>query len=94
VQLGEEFARAQRDHVLRVLRRRGIGCSAYFPPIHLQPHFQQAFGYQEGDFPVAEAVASRTIALPFFTRLRREQVRAVARALTEAVAETAAARPA
>jgi perosamine synthetase len=94
VRLREEFARAQRDHVLQVLRRRGIGCSAYFPPIHLQPHFRQTFGYQEGDFPVAEAVSSGTIALPFFTRLTREQVRAVARALTEAVAESAAARPA
>jgi len=32
------------------------------------------FGYKEGDFPVTEDVAERTIALPFFSNLKEEQI--------------------
>ena len=87
VQLAAEFDREQRDDILRHLRSRGIGCSNYFSPIHLQPYFRETFGYRDGDFPITEGVAARTIALPFFNRLTREQVVAVARALKEAVEE-------
>ncbi len=87
VQLAAEFDREQRDDILRHLRSRGIGCSNYFSPIHLQPYFRETFGYRDGDFPITEGVAARTIALPFFNRLTREQVAAVARALKEAVEE-------
>ncbi len=86
VQLHEGFDRAQRDGILLRLRSRGIGCSNYFSPIHLQPYFREEFGYQDGDFPVTEWVAARTIALPFFSHLTRKQVQAVARELGEAVA--------
>jgi perosamine synthetase len=81
VRLREGFTREQRDQVLEGLRARGIGSSNYFSPIHLQPFYREMFGYKEGDFPVTESVASRTIALPFFTRLRYEQVVTVVDAL-------------
>ena len=86
VRLTEGLTRDQRDRVLDGLRARGIGCSNYFSPIHLQPFYREVFGYREGDFPVTESVSSRTIALPFFTRLSREQVSSVAAALGDAVA--------
>lgn len=75
----------QRDHVLRFLRDRKIGCAVYYPlPLHLQECFQH-LGYQPGDFPHAEAAANEALALPIFPGLRREQqetvVRGIARAL-------------
>ncbi len=85
VQLTEEFSREQRDHVLHHLRICGIGCSDYFSPIHLQPYYCETFGYRDGDFPVTERVAARTVALPFFNRLTRGQVATVASALVRAV---------
>ena len=87
VRLAEAFTREQRDQVLDGLRARGIGCSNYFSPIHLQPFYGEMFGYREGDFPVTESVASRTIALPFFNRLTREQVAVVASAVSESISE-------
>jgi perosamine synthetase len=74
IRLGEEYTQADRDRILKELRARGIGCSNYFSPIHLQPFYQESFGYKPGDFPVTESVAARTIALPFYNNLTEEQI--------------------
>ena len=63
-----------RDRVIRFLRESGVECKPYFTPIHLQPFYRKIFGYKEGDFPVTEDVAGRTIALPFFNNLKEEQI--------------------
>lgn len=77
VRLDDSYAREDRDRVIRELRRRGIGCRNYFPPIHLQPVYRQRFGYVAGDFPVTEAAAERTIALPFFSGMSEAEVEEV-----------------
>jgi len=63
-----------RDAVMRQLGERGISCRAYFQPIHLQPFYRRQFGYQPGDFPVTEAVAASTLALPFHNNLSDEEI--------------------
>ncbi len=73
VRLDERFTRRERDFVIEKLRAQGVECADYFPPIHLQPVYR-ALGYKSGDFPVAEAVAQRTLALPFHTRLTPDDV--------------------
>jgi perosamine synthetase len=78
------FARAERDDVLRALRSDGIACSNYFPPLHLQPHIRR-LGYQEGDFPIAEAIAASTVALPFHNNLQSDQIRRIGDALRRAL---------
>jgi perosamine synthetase len=76
--------RAGRDDVLRTLRADGIACSDYFSPLHLQPHIQR-LGHRAGDFPVTEAVAASTIALPFYTNLQPEQISRVSDGLRRAL---------
>jgi perosamine synthetase len=73
-----------RDGVIARLERRGIAAKPYFPPIHLAAPYR-ALGYGPGRFPIAEQVASRTIALPFFNGLTQEQVREVVRSVKEAI---------
>ncbi|MCZ6445336.1 MAG: DegT/DnrJ/EryC1/StrS family aminotransferase, partial [Planctomycetota bacterium] len=58
-----------------------VGAGDYFPPIPLLPFYRQRFGYQPGDFPVAESVGHRTVALPFFTRLTDREVDLVCQTL-------------
>ena len=74
VRLADKYSESDRNQVLRELRAAGIGCSNYFPPIHLQTYYAQRFGHRLGDFPVTERVAERTIALPFFNALTTTQV--------------------
>jgi perosamine synthetase len=77
VRLADRYSQADRDRVLLALRDRGIGCSNYFAPIHLQPFYVERFGFGAGDFPVCEAVAARTIALPFHHELTDSDVNRV-----------------
>ncbi len=67
-------SRADLEEIMGALRARGVACSNYFPPLHLQPPYRRQFGYQEGDFPITEAVSQQTVALPFYTRLKQEEV--------------------
>jgi perosamine synthetase len=67
--------------VIRGLRRQDIGTSDYFPCIHLQPFYQELFGFRPGMFPIAESVAQRTFALPFYNDLTRGEIDMVAQAL-------------
>ncbi|MEE9294868.1 MAG: DegT/DnrJ/EryC1/StrS family aminotransferase [Phycisphaerae bacterium] len=81
VRLSDQYSAADRDRILTALRHRGIGCSNYFVPIHLQPYMVELFGFERGDYPVCEALADRTIALPFHTGLTRQDVTTVCREL-------------
>jgi perosamine synthetase len=83
--LDDKFSRSQRDEVLARLKEKGIGCSNYFSPIHLQPFYKKTFGYKKGDFPVTEKVSERTLALPFYNRLEEGQVEYICDELKEIV---------
>jgi len=74
VRLAEKFTAADRDAVMAGLREQQIGCNCYFSPIHLQPYIREMLGTKEGDFPITERIAERTIALPFFANLTQQQV--------------------
>jgi perosamine synthetase len=74
IQLTKEYTRYDRDKIMERLRKKGIQCSNYFQCIHLQPFYKKMFGYKKGDFPVAESVSDRTIALPFYSNLGKNQI--------------------
>jgi perosamine synthetase len=83
VRLNDLFEPGDRDDVMKELRAEGIGCNNYFPPIHLQPYVAKQFGFKEGDFPVTEYVAARTLALPFFGSMTTRQIDRVCEVLNK-----------
>jgi perosamine synthetase len=72
---------ADRDTVIAALRRRGVQSKPYLPAIHLMSFYREAFGHREGEFPVCEDVAARSMALPFFPEMTEGQVAQVAEAV-------------
>jgi perosamine synthetase len=74
-----------RDAVIGVLRARGVQCKPYLPAIHLMSFYRETFGHREGEFPVCEDVAARSVALPFFPAMTDAQVERVAVVLTDAL---------
>lgn len=70
-----------RDATIRALRDRGVQSKPYLPAIHLMSFYRERFGHREGEFPVCEDVAARSVALPFFPRMTEGQVARVGEAL-------------
>jgi perosamine synthetase len=73
-----------RDATIGRLAERGIASKAYLPCIHLYPHLRE-LGWHEGQFPVAEAAADHSLALPFFTAMSEGQVARVCQELASAI---------
>ena len=69
-----------RDETVRALAAAGIQSKPYLPAIHLMSFYRERFGHREGEFPVCEDVAARSLALPFFPRDERGPGRARRRA--------------
>jgi perosamine synthetase len=74
---------SDRDGVVRALGERGIPAKPYFPAIHLMSYYRETFGHRPGEFPVAEDVAARSIALPFFPQMSEGQVAQVVAAVRD-----------
>ena len=70
-----------RDGVVRALDARGIQSKPYLPAIHLMSFYRERFGHREGEFPVCEDIAARSLALPFFPELGEGEVARVSEAL-------------
>ena len=89
IRLAESFTQADRDAILAGLRAAGIGCSNYFVPIHLQPYVMDILGTKAGYYPITERIAARTIALPFFANLSKDDVGRIRGVLSDALASRA-----
>jgi len=77
-----------RDELQKHLEDTGVGTGIHYPiPVHLQAAYA-AFGWRQGDFPVAETAAEQILSLPMFAGLQCRQQKHVA----EAVAEFASLR--
>lgn len=71
----------RRKRIIEELGSVGVQARPYLPVIHLQPFMRQKFGYKKGDFPIAEQIASETIALPFYLGLKKDDVTSIVRLL-------------
>ena len=78
-------AGVDRNGVIGRLAENGVASKPYLPSIHLQPYYRERFGYREGMLPVAEDASSRTLALPFHSRLPAEDQERVVEALVRAL---------
>nr|WP_294871413.1 DegT/DnrJ/EryC1/StrS family aminotransferase [uncultured Pedobacter sp.] len=64
--------KGRRDEFKAYLQQKGIPSMVYYPiPVHLQQAYK-VYGYQEGDFPIAERLCKEVISLPIHTEMKDE----------------------
>jgi dTDP-4-amino-4,6-dideoxygalactose transaminase len=68
---------AERERIQRELKSAGIASDVYYPqPLHLTEPCRN-FGYQPGDFPVAEQASRELLSLPLYPEMTEEQQNSV-----------------
>lgn len=78
-----------REKMMDELKRQGIGFSVHYPgAVPLFTYYKEKYGYKEGQFPVAEWLASQTLSLPVGPHLSEGDPIRIANALKEAVTKS------
>ncbi len=66
--------RASRAEVFRALWAEGLGVNVHYLPVHLHPYYREQFGYQGGEYPLAENAYERLISLPMFHAMSDQDI--------------------
>ena len=87
IRLRLERLKIDRDQFVAELRKRGIGTSVHYFPVHLHPFYRQTYGFDPADYPVCGAEFERIISLPLFPLMQDADVDRVVEAIEAIVAE-------
>ena len=72
-----------RDELQDYLQERGIDAKIHYPiPMHLQSAAKK-YGYQKGDFPVAESIACSVLSLPVHEFIKHQELDEMVNAVKE-----------
>jgi len=74
-----------RDAFIVELKKRQIGTSVHFIPLHLHPYYEATYGYMPTDFPVAYREFTREISLPIYSAMTDADVQDVIDAVLDVV---------
>jgi len=74
-----------RARFIEELKRRNIGASVHFIPLHVHPYYRQTYGYKPEDFPNAYQEFLREVSLPVYSRMTDEDAADVIAAVQEIV---------
>jgi len=79
-----------REKFKERLRARGVRCGGevYWPPLHMQPVYKKLLDTKKGDFPIAEDVCSRMVALPMYTQMTIEKAEYVVQNVKEVLSKS------
>ena len=78
-----ERLKIDRGRFIKELKKRNVGASVHFIPLHLHPYYRNNYGYKKGDFPDAEWVYERSISLPIYPKMSDEDVEYVIEAVRD-----------
>jgi dTDP-4-amino-4,6-dideoxygalactose transaminase len=92
VRLRLETLTVDRDAFIRELSQMGVSCSVHWRPLHLHPYYEDTFGWQPADLPVASTVWSRLVSLPIFSAMKRPEIETVVNVVREVCARSSRRR--
>ncbi len=72
----------KRKELYDYLRQHNIFTQVHYIPLHYMPYYQ-AFGFKEGDFPVAEHYYERCLSLPMYPSMSNNEIDYVIKKVTD-----------
>jgi perosamine synthetase len=85
IRLRLDRLRLDRAQFIEELKRRGVGTSVHWMPLHLHPYYRETYGYRAEDYPVAAALYPELVTLPLYPDLSEADVHYVAEQVREVV---------
>jgi len=85
IRLNLENLSADRAQIFRALRAENIGVNVHYIPVHRHPYYRDRFGYQGGEYPIAEDAYERLISLPMFHGMSDGDVEDVTRSVSKVI---------
>lgn len=83
IRLELEALSIDRNQFIEELKRRNIGASVHFIPIHLHPYYRDKYGFKTEDFSIAYREFLRIVTLPLSARMNESDADDVAEAVQE-----------
>jgi len=74
-----------RDKVIEELKSRGVGCSVHFIPVHFHTYYKEKYGYNNSDYPVANRVFEKSLSLPIYPDMSKDEIEYVINCVKEVV---------
>lgn len=74
IKLKTEMLKIDRNQFIDELKKRGIGTSVHFIPLHKHPYYRKNFLYEPGNFGVSERLYERIISLPIYPSMTGREV--------------------
>lgn len=68
-----EVCGISRDTFMSKMKDHNIGTGLHYPAAHTFSYYQKAYGYQMGDFPIAENIGNHVTSLPLFPTMTLEE---------------------
>jgi dTDP-4-amino-4,6-dideoxygalactose transaminase len=84
IEVDETKAGTSRDQMIEELKRRNIGTSVHFIPLHRHPAYQR-YGVSAEGLPISEEIFRRIISLPLYPKMSESDVDDVVSAVRDIV---------
>ena len=86
IRLNLDTLTIDRSQFIEELKKRNIGSSVHFIPLHIQPYYRDKYGYAPEDYPVAHTEYHRLVSLPINLRLTEKDLADVIEAVRDVIA--------
>ena len=83
IQLDFDQIGISRTALFKGMEASGVRLQVHYIPIHLQSYYQNNYGFKFGDYPISESFYQKTISLPMYVGLNKNDLHHVINALDD-----------
>ncbi len=82
-----DFDKTQYDkkQFFNKMKKIGVNLQVHYIPVHLQPFYQNVYGFKSGDFPISESFFRKEVSLPIYPGLSSDNVLMVINNVSEII---------